>query len=484
MIAAPKTLCLLALSLSLVGCAVGPDYAPAPLPVAQRWQAAAPTTPTSRSTVPSPTTDAAGLHDPVLADLVAQARHASPTLAAAAARLDAARAALRANNAGLWPSASASASASRTRAPDTPALGASTNAGVTTTQRFTGLVAGWELDLFGSVRRGGEAALARAQAMEAQAHAVGITLSAEVASHYVNLRACEVLTREMDLDARSRQNTERLLTLKEKAGFVAPAEVGLARASTAEATARLTAQRADCDLTVKALVELTTLSEPDLRQRLAGAPGQFPDAPISARLDVPAAALAQRPDLRAAERDMAAAAADIGVAQADRYPRLSLTGSIGRSVTRSAGVQVAGGSWSVVPALALPLLDGGHRGAAVEVAQARYHEAQARWHEQALRAVREVEEALVRLDSAQGRMADAAQSVRGYRAYLDAADARVRAGAGSLMELEEARRAVVLAQGVAVNVERERLLAWIALYRAVGGTWASPSAPVSQGPQP
>ena len=173
--------------------------------------------------------------------------------------------------------------------------------------------------------------------------------------------------------------------------------------------------------------------------------------------------------------------ADIGVAMADRLPRISLTGSIGYSGFSSAGI-ADGRTWSWGPALSLPIFDFGRRAANVDGARARYDESLANYRVRALKAVREVEEALVRLDSAAQRETDASAALRGYEQVLAAAEARVRVGAGSLPELEEARRAVVASQGIAVGVTRERLSAWIALYKSIGGGWQtiapSTSSPV------
>ena len=113
------------------------------------------------------------------------------------------------------------------------------------------------------------------------------------------------------------------------------------------------------------------------------------------------------------------------------------------------------------------------RAANVDAARARYDEQLATYKGKTLRAVREVEESLVRLDSAAKREADANAALAGYQKYLTAAEAKVKVGAGSLTELEDARRAVVAAQGAAVGVARERLTAWIGLYKAVGGGWVS-----------
>ena len=156
-----------------------------------------------------------------------------------------------------------------------------------------------------------------------------------------------------------------------------------------------------------------------------------------------------------------------------------LTGAIGYGLVALGSIETRGSTWSFGPAISLPIFDAGRRAANVDAAKARYAEALARYQSRATRAVREVEESLVRIFSAGNRDSDAKAALRGYDAFLTAADAKVRAGSGSLIELEEARRAVVAAQFAVVNIERERLNAWITLYRAVGGAWQEAPAAIA-----
>ncbi|MEO7254208.1 MAG: TolC family protein, partial [Casimicrobium sp.] len=218
-------------------------------------------------------------------------------------------------------------------------------------------------------------------------------------------------------------------------------------------------------------VALTGLSEGSVRMSLATDRAKLP-APANFEMPgVPAMVLAQRPDVAAAERELAALTAEIGAAEADRYPRISLSGSVGYSVSRLAGITSDGTTWGFGPSLTVPLFDAGRRSANVELAKARYAEALAGYKTIATRAVREVEEALTKLQSAQARANDVQASLDGYQAFERAAQARLSAGAGSVLELQEARRAVLAAQVAVLTLERERLNAWISLYRAVGGGW-------------
>ena len=401
--------------------------------------------------------------DSTLLELIERSQAQNPTLAAAAARIAGARATLASVGASRWPNVSLGVHETRSGAPDMPG-----NFAAPTQSRGVSVDAIWELDLFGSGRQAlsAAAASARADARTLEWHDARVTLAADIATGYVNLRSCEILLIGFERDSQSRAETARLIDLKAKAGFTAPAEAALTEASAAEARARTTQQRASCELEIKALATLTTFDEPTLRSKLATRRARMPVVRGWDLQRVPAAALTQRPDLAAALRELDAIASDIGVADADRFPRITLSGALGY-----VGLPDAGKTWSFGPAISLPIFDAGRRAAAVNLAASRYAEASAHLQERASRAVREVEEALVRLASAAAREEDTRSAQKGFEAFATAAESKVRVGVGSVVELEEARRAVVAAQGAAVNLERERLTAWVSLYRAVGGGW-------------
>ncbi|WP_420472593.1 efflux transporter outer membrane subunit [Noviherbaspirillum sp. ST9] len=402
--------------------------------------------------------------DPMLAQLIASAQAASPTIASARARIDEARALRVASGAALLPTLDAGASVARSSAqPPQPMA--------TTAQ--AGFQSAWEIDLFGAGRAARDAAQSRLEGATAGWHEARVSVAAEVANLYYSQRACDGLLAIALSDAASRGETARLADLSRQAGFTAPAVAALARASAAEANARATQQRAQCDAGTKALVALTALPEPELRQKLSTVAA--PAAETGIVIDsLPAQVLSQRPDVFAAEREVAAASADIGGAQAQRFPRLSLSGSVGRASFRTGGTDVELSTWSIGPlALSLPVFDGGRRAANVEAAQARYEAAVATYRARVRQAVREVEEALVNLNSTAARGEDARIAVEGYRSSFNATEARYKSGLASLVELEEARRNRLASENALVALERERRAAWIALYRAAGGGWTA-----------
>jgi outer membrane protein TolC len=190
--------------------------------------------------------------------------------------------------------------------------------------------------------------------------------------------------------------------------------------------------------------------------------------------------LAQRPDLYIAEHDLAAASADVSQARAQRLPRVSLSGSLSAARFESGGLSGNGSLWSIGPlAVSLPLFDGGTRAANVDAARARYDEAASTYRAKLRGAVREVEEALVQLQSTASRSEDARIAAEGFDASYRAADARFRGGLASLFDLEDARRSATQAHSQLIELQRERVGAWIALYRALGGGWRPAQTQVS-----
>jgi outer membrane protein, multidrug efflux system len=408
--------------------------------------------------------------DPVLLQLIDAAQVASPTLAAAASRIEQARANSVAAGALLLPALNANGSATTGRSDlATPSASFAT----------ANLQASWELDLFGANQAGRDAAVARLQGAQAGWYDVRIAVAAEVGASYNALRGCEAVVVQTEADTRSRAETARLTELAAKSGLMAPANAALARASAAQGRSLLAGQQAQCELLLKSLVALTALDEAELRRRLAARQARLPVPAGIAVQTVPAAALMQRPDLLAAERLVVAAAEDTAQSQALRYPRVAIAGTVGPAWLRVTNVSTSGNLWTIGPVqVSLPLFDGGTRVANVVAARARYDEAVSVYRSLVRNAVREVESALVTLDSSTRRVEDTQVAIEGFEASLRAADARFRGGLGSLFDLEDARRSALLARSTLVELQREQVAAWINLYRALGGGW-SPEAPAT-----
>ncbi len=409
--------------------------------------------------------------DAALVELMDAAQNESASLSSARSRIAQARAALVGAQVTLAPSVNASAQAGRSA--QSPGLPAATSLGV-------GVQAAWELDLFGGNRAASSAAQARLDGAQLGWHEARVAVASETAATYFSLRHCESSVQLSQSDAASRAETARLVALSAQAGFTAPANAALARASAADAASGVRAVQASCDLAVKSLVALSGWAEPDLRRKLQA--NQTVSQQIRAQTamfniaSIPADVLQQRPDIVSAQRAVHAALLDARAADARRMPMLSLNGNIGLGSVRQAGFTSDGLTWSLGPiALTLPILDGGRNAANTQAALATYDDAVLALRSKARHAVREVEEALVNLDGSAQRRGDAQAAAAGYQAALAAAQARHSAGLGSLVELEDARRTALQAQQSLLGLERDRIAAWVALYRAAGGGWTAQS---------
>lgn len=419
-------------------------------------------------------------NDALLVQLIDAAQTASPNVAAAASRIAQSRAERVAAGAALAPSVDAATSISRANQQSTLPMGTVSQAA---------LQASWEIDLFGANRAARNAAQERYDSARAGWHDARVSVAAEVANQYYGLRACQQLLAVAQQDAASRSATAKLTELSAQAGFQSPASLALARASAADGNSRAIAQRAACDVDVKVLAALTAIAEPELRRQLAApsSTGSAADAAAPALViaELPASTLSQRPDVFSAERAVSAASADVGTAQAARYPRLTLSGSVGVANFRAGGDNTKTDTWTIGPlAMSLPIFDSGKRSANVDAARARYDSAVSSYRATVRQAVSEVEQALVNLDASAARSSDAATALQGYRISFDAVEQRFQGGLASLFELEDARRSRLAAEQAVINLQRERSAAWVALYRAAGGGWSASNTDTTSGTSP
>ena len=476
------TFTLIGIVLALAGCAANAPPATVTVAAPPQWYASLPKTASaSPAATPANSLPHNGSltslsqwwqqqNDSLLVDMISAAQIVSPSVITARSNIQQAQALRIASAAALLPTLDAVGSASRSvSAP----LNRNTRAPINNAA-LLGLQTSWEIDLFGQNQASLNADSERLLGSEALWHEARILVAAEVASQYYSLRACEQLLGVTSADAKSRFETSRLTDLLTKAGFGAPATAALARATAAEGNSRITQQRAECDLSIKALVALTGWNEPDLRQKLAQSPAAPPQQGMADISSVPAEVLGQRPDVYNAARQLNAASFEVGSARAQRYPRLSIGGNIAANRFNSRGFTQRFNTWSIGPvALTVPLFDGGAADANVDAAKARYEEAAGKYRGVVRQAVREVEEALVTLQSTTDRGSDTLVAAEGYRASFAGTEARYKAGLTSLVELEEARRVLLAAQSAVVLLERERRNAWIGLYKALGGGWST-----------
>lgn len=463
---APQRLTLGMLCL-LGGCAaVGPDYRAPQLPASEipsQWTSQSPVADAAAAAPAAPVAWWAELSDPVLDDLIMQAFTTSPTLEAAIAKLNQSRSLTGQADAAGLPGIEGSGGLQKT---------SDGTAGKGFGASWLSTNASWEIDLFGAVRRGKEAAFARQAAQAATLADARVSLAADVADAYLSYRACQSYVALGEQDVSSREATARLTKASVREGFTAPYQAIRSTASVAEAKTQLVSARAQCERLENQITRLTGIPRPALMQALADKPTGLGRLPVPRHFSVaiPRETLERRPDIRAAERALAAASADIGLAEADRYPRLTLNGDFAYTVASNAGHgTLSFGTWSFGPSLSLPIFDGGRRKATVEVAKARYDEALADYKATTRRAIQELEDALTRFAAAHERAENARLSAADYQQFFASVEVRFQEGASNLLELEDARRAMLNAQQTYLNVQQERLQAWIALNRATGG---------------
>lgn len=412
-------------------------------------------------------------NDPLLLQLIEAAEKVSPDIETAKARVVEAQAALALTNAQLLPSVTADASASRNKNGLLFPTGNAASIGVN---------ASWELDVWGKNKADNNQKLAQLTGIGALWHEARVIVAAQTATQYLNYRLCENLSLISKKNAASALETARLTKLTVNAGFLADDRNSQSLAAAAEASSQYKKQQLQCTLIVKSMVALTAMDEPSLQAALAKNQGLMPMPAGIEVTSIPANLLQQRPDVLNAERNVAAASFEITVNQAQRYPRLSLAGNIGLTydtTTRyfTAGRQLKatdGITWSIGPiAVSLPIFDAGVRAANLTAAKAQYEAAKTSYESVARNAVREVEEALAQLNSNAQRVNDVNQSAAGYRVSLAATKLRYQAQMANLFDLEEARRADLQAQTNVYVLNNERALAWVTLYRAMGGGWTA-----------
>lgn len=409
--------------------------------------------------------------DPSLLRLQEAAQAASPNLSLALTAIAQARSGSAAARATLLPQLGVGMSLSRGETqPDM---------GVTTTATAS-LQASWEIDLVGANQLVKDGAMAQLQSSQAQWHDARVALAAEVAHAYFGARACKPLTENALAISQSFDETERLAGQLLRAGMVPAATLSQARAAAADARSRWLEQSAQCDLGIKALVALSALPETQVRglvQSSAGALG----APAVALSSVPAQTVAQRPDVFAAERDVFKASALVAGAQAQRWPRLTISGFIGPAQFGVASGDKNMTTWSLGPvSLQLPVFDAGQRQANIDAAQSNFDSKVVNYQSRVRAAVREVEEALVQLQLNADRREQAQRAYDNAQQVHEAALTRQRQGMATGLEVQEARRGLLAAQGQRISLQWEARRAWVALYRAAGGGWDSAS--VSIGP--
>jgi NodT family efflux transporter outer membrane factor (OMF) lipoprotein len=405
--------------------------------------------------------------DAALSSLVERATRQNLDLAAAAARLREARATRDAAAAGLSPSVDAGAAATRSR----------NRTGGTGNLFRAGFDAAWEIDAFGGIRRGVEAADAGTRSTIEDARDVQVTVAGEVATAYCELRGAQ---RELAI-ARKNQEAQRetlhVTTQRFDAGYVGGLDVANARANVAGTSSRIPALEATIRGSMYALGVLLGQEPGSLVDELRPE-GAVPMPPTTVPVGVPSDLLRRRPDIRRAEEDVHAATARVGVATADLYPKFSLTGSLGVQSGSVEGLgSIANRYWSIGPSVNWPLLDGGRIRANIRVREALADETGVAYRKAVLGALREVEAALVNFQKEQERRLALEESVAANRRAVELANELYVGGKTDFLNVLNAQRSLFEAEDQLVQSATAISTDLIALYKALGGGWEDEPSP-------
>jgi len=501
---------------AMTACASAPPADPPapPVPLPERWAAG------DGLAAPEPPEDAwwTELGGAPLAELVAEALGASPSLAAAAARVEAAAAQARIAGADVWPQVGASFDASRRRQnflgfpiPGADERGVLSN---TTTSFSTGLDVSWEIDLWGRLRAGESAAVARLEASAADLAAARLSLAGQVAKAWFGLLEAVEQTELAGETAANRELSRERVRRRYELGLRPGLDLRLAIVSHATAEALAAQRERQLDASRRRLEALVvrypdgTLGPPaatgegeveasDLAtDPAAGAGGEavppagdtVPDTPGALELvppgpvpaGVPAEVLLRRPDLAAAERRLAAAGLAVEGAEKALLPRITLTGSAGRSSQDLEDLLDDDFTvWSVAAGLLQPIFQGGRLRAAVDVAEARQAEALALWRDAALRALTEVEQSLAADAFLAAREAALEEAAAQAAEALETARERYAAGLVDYLTVLESERQALDTRSQLLAARRERLDARVDLHLALGGGFPPVAAPAS-----
>jgi len=456
---------LLAATLLTAGCTLGPDYQRPDVPVPEGWREMGAGEQASLANTPWWEL----FQDPDLLNLIGIALEENQDLKIAVERIEEARAFYGFSRADLFPRVDLQASASRVRVSESgvPALPSGTD-----NKESLYSVAGtvfWELDFFGRIRRANEAELALVYATEQARRAVVLTLVADVARAYVELR---------DLDQRLEISRR---TLRSRVEYVALAKDRFDGGLTSELDWRQAeAEMHRTSSLVQDFERQVTQKENELSALLGRNPGAITrgrtlgeiTVPSSVPAGLPSALLERRPDVRAAEEELASSTARIGEAKALLYPSIALTGAFGwESTELSDLLDSPAQSWSIGANLLQPIFNSGQNRRRVEVAESRQRQALYGYGRAVLLAFREVEDSLVDLRQSGLRRGSEGQRVGAERKVLDLAELRYRGGVAAYLEVLDAQRSLFEAELDETSATSDQLVALIQLYKALGGGW-------------
>ena len=459
----------------LAGCTVGPDYVP-PKP-AMPASFTEHTDPAASAAQAAPASNDAwwqGFGDATLDSLMADALHSAPDLAVAEARIREARALRGIAGADLYPTADVGAQYDRTHGSANVPIGVPPGGlgpGANGNLWQTGFDASWEIDVFGGKRRGVEAADASYQAIVADRGDVELTLLAEVARNYIELRGVQRQLAVARSNLSIQQDSLSLTRSQFDAGLASRLDVLRAQAQVSDTEAAVPTFEANERASIYRIGALIGQPPEQLLAQL-DPPQAIPSAIADVPVGLPSDLLRRRPDIRAAERRIAAANARIGVAQADLYPHFSLTGVAGlESLNASTFLSAPSRYFSIGPSINWLIFDAGKVRFEMHAEEARTAQATAAYQRTVLDALRDVETALVSYAQSKVRHERLAAEVTADREAVTIATRLYKQGLNDFLSVLDAERSLYAADDKLAQSERDTALDLVALYKALGGGW-------------
>lgn len=467
-----KNILAVCAALVLSGCAVGPNYHPPLLTAPEGWSRL------DRRDMTASPMDAvrwwAHFDDPLLTALVEQALMAHPDVAIAQAKLRQARAQRGVAASGRWPQLSAAASASRSNS------SSHTGSSLARMLYRAELDASWEADLFGGLRRAVEAAQADVESAAAALAVTRVSLAAETALAYVDVQSFRNRLAIARDNLARQTDTLQLTEWRARAGLASSQDVEQARTSVEQTRAQIPVLEQNLAAAEDRLALLVATPLDRLRAQLSQATA-LPPVPQRLAVGIPADTLRQRPDVAAAERQLAAATARVGEAEAARYPRLTLSGTLGLDALSAGALGDAGSGFSSLAAqLAAPLFDAGKRRAQVEVQDAQREQAEAQYRKTLLTALQEVEDALAAVAAARDRAAALENAREAARNAALLARHRYQSGLIDFLSVLDAERNLLAVEDALATARADHVAAVIRLYKALGGGWSAQAMETEQ----
>ncbi|MGZ6020398.1 MAG: efflux transporter outer membrane subunit [Phenylobacterium sp.] len=454
-------------TMALSACSLAPAYAPPATPIAAAFKEQGPWTPAQPADAQARGQWWAMFSDPVLDDLEARAETASPTLAAAVAAYDQARALAAQTRAGLIPELDGNALATRQRRSDNAPLRVGGPDGYSTSA--VGASLAYEIDLWGRLRNLASGAGARAQASEADLRSARLSLQADLADDYLTVRGFDSQIRLLDSTVAAYSKARDLTNVLHDGGNATGLDVARAQTQLSTAKAQLADVRASRALMEHAIAAL--IGESASNFALAPVDRALPQPVVA--VSAPSVLLQRRPDIAAAERRAAAANADIGVARAALFPALTLDGTAGWQNAGAGNLLSAPNTyWLIGPQLVGAIFDGGRRAAGVRASKAAFEQASANYRGVVLNAFRDVEDQMALANRLAAEAKDANDAVVAARRSVDLANVRYRQGVATYLDVVTAQTAALAAEQTQIQLTTRRAQASVNLTRALGGAWS------------